>query len=237
MSIRKLRKICEKIEEKEEPKNKIFYSVSMHGKETDKTYIIPEGVRIVMFCYSGRILDICPKFDLFNWENIFLDEDATYNWCTFLASLSQYPSLKDHFCIYNSGSKIKDINFGIDLYFRDGVFKLPIMGSVYDSESDRTYISTEKIFSKVALKGAKKIIVDRHETAKRIRNKENSSEIYSYYDTFRGGYNLKTLIDVLKVYNSGFTLLLLTCREGEEHTDISQGKYVYEELQDLYIRV
>jgi hypothetical protein len=232
MSVESLKKVCEKIPEKEDEKNKIFYTVSMHGEETARDFVIPKNVRIVMFCYSGRLLHICPKFDLFNWENIFLDENATYNWCTFLSTLYQYPSLRDHFCIYEEGDIIKDINFGIDPYFRDGVYKLPITGLV--KEDDTVYISSDKIFHKAIGMSAKRIIVDKKKVAKTLRDKEGVGQIYSYYDTFRAGYSLSRLLGVLSVYNKGFTLLLLTCREGVGYPNISKGKNVSTELEKLY---
>jgi hypothetical protein len=81
---------------------------------------------------------------------------------------------------------------------------------------------------------AKRIIVDKKKVAKTLRDKEGVGQIYSYHDTFRAGYSLSRLLGVLGVYNKGFTLLLLTCREGVGYPNISKGKNVLTELEKLY---
>lgn len=231
MSIHKIRKICEKLGDMGKES---FYTLSSHGYELEKDIIIPQGVRIIMFCYSGKILDICEKFDLFNWENIFLDEDSTYNYCTFLGTLVQYPSLRDHFCIYDTGMKIKEMEFIPDLYFRDGIYKLPIYGSGYDKDNSTLYLSDQKIFSQAMSKvKSKRVIVDKKQTAKILMEKNENGHIFSFHETFSGVYTLSRLIENLKLKERKFTLLLLTCRESTGYKDISVGKNVYSELEKL----
>jgi hypothetical protein len=251
----KLRNICEKIEEKQgekqdehNPKNKIFYAVNMHGTEKSDDFVIPENVRIIMFCYSGRELKICPTFDLKNWRDILLNEDASFNYCTFITSLV-HSTLRDHFCVYNPGHTIKDIMMNTDPDFRSGIFKLPVKAvSVKDisirdeginegkndniNEHNTAYISSSDIFSDVSSLGFRNIKVDRQQVAKDIRYRESDMIIMSYYKS-ADEIRLSRLVKELLAKHKGFTLLLLTCRQGLPY-NLEKGNRVYEEVEMLY---
>jgi hypothetical protein len=228
--IKNLKSICEKLGEKEDQINKNFWTVNMHGDELTEDFIIPEGIRIIMFCYSGRELNICPRFDKFNWREIFLNEDASYNYCTFISNISQYSSLRDHFCVYNSGHTIKDILLTPDRSFRSGVYKLPVQAAVKDQESDTVYISSPELFSKVIHRETKNVRVDRANTAKIIKDKNIPNTLI-----FSQQYNFQkiTLSKLVQKLGKNYTLLLLTCRTGKKQK-IEPAPTVVEELQQLY---
>lgn len=251
----KLRNICEGIEKKIEKKieeknsednsiNKIFYAVNMHGTEKSDDFMIPKNVRIIMFCYPGRVLSVCPKFDLKNWRDILLNEDASFNYCTFITSLT-HSTLRDHFCVYNPGHKIKDIMMNTDPEFRSGIFKLPVKAiSIKDIKNDSdninenksghnlAYISSDDIFSDVSSLGFRNIKVDRQQVAKDIRYRESDMIIMSYYKS-ADEIRLSRLVKELLAKHKGFTLLLLTCRQGLPY-NLEKGNRVYEEVEMLY---
>lgn len=228
--IKTLKTICEKLDEKEEPVNKNFWTVNMHGDELSEDFLVPQGIRIIMFCYSGRKLNICPRFDKFNWREIFLNEDASYNYCTFISNIAQYSSLRDHFCIYEAGHTVKDILLTPDPSFRSGVYKLPVQAAVKDEESNTVYISSPELFSKVIHRETKNVRVDRANTAKIIKDKNIPNTII-----FSPHYNFQkiTLSKLIQKLGTNYTLLLLTCRTGKKQKLIP-APTVSEELQKLY---
>jgi hypothetical protein len=134
-NIRNLEKICKKIEKKEnemggiirhQPINKNFFVLSSHGSDLYSDFTVPKGVRIILFCYSGRELYVRDNFDRFIWNKIMFKKNTSFNYCTFLSNLSMYPSFRDHFCIYNQGDKFHDLRIETDKYFMDGLFQLPV---------------------------------------------------------------------------------------------------------------
>lgn len=240
MAIHNLKEICKNLKEDETEINKNFWAVNMHGDEIKEEFVVPKGIRIIMFCYSGRKLDICPRFDKFNWEEIFLNEDASFNYCTFLANLVQYSSLRNHFCVYEEGSKILDLELSSDELFRNGIYQLPVQAAVYDPKTEEIYMSSSEIFDKVVAKirNVKRISVNRKKTAEIAKDKETDAIIFSkVIDVPK--LKLSELVRKLRIkigqpYPSDLTLLLLTCRTGKEKRGILRPPTVYEELEKLY---
>jgi hypothetical protein len=193
--ISKLKKICMQIDEKEPDMDKNFWAVNMHGDERMDEFIVPDGVRIIMFCYSGRKLDVCPRFDRFNWREIFLNEEASFNYCTFLSNISQYSSLRDHFCVYEKGTSIKDLDFSTDEYFRNGIFRLPVHASVFDPEMEEVYVSSSEIFDQVISKIGKvrRILVDKSKVANLVKDKDTDAIIFPLILTFPKSHFLNLL--------------------------------------------
>lgn len=238
--INNLKQICQKLNENEPEMDKNFWAVNMHGDETKDEFEIPKGVRIIMFCYSGRSLHVCPRFDKFNWREIFLNEDASYNYCTFLANLSQYSSLRDHFCVYEEGTTIRDLVFTSDELFRNGIYQLPVYAAAYEPNSDQVFVSSEKVFDKAVRESIKirRISVNRENTAKVIKDKDSNAIIFSKSIQIPK-ITLSTLVknlgtEVGRETKKGFTLLLLTCRTGEKRHGIIHPPTVYEELEKLF---
>jgi hypothetical protein len=234
--IERLASICEELDEDEPAMNKNFYAVNLHGYETKEDFIIPENVRIIMFCYSGRKLNVCPRFDKFNWTKIFTNESAAYNYCTFLANIAQYSSIRDHFCIYNPGDRIKNINFRPDDYFRHGLFALPVHAAVYVREDNRIYTtdsdSTGKtIISRSLSRYTSNVKTDREKACSTLRYSENPAIILSPH--IMNANQLSTIVNNLKFKHGGVTLLLLTCREGKP-VKLPHTIRVKEELELMY---
>ena len=128
--------------------NKNFFFLNAHGEELEEFYEIPKGIRVIMFCYSKR-LDVCPKFDRFNWEHILLDPKATENYCNFLSTISKYKSINDHFCIYEEGDTIRNLSIFTDEYFREGLYRLPVKGYAYDEPTKTVIISDGTLMSEI----------------------------------------------------------------------------------------
>jgi hypothetical protein len=238
--VSRLKNICQQLGEKEPPMDKNFYACNLHAYETSEDLVIPEGVRIIMFCYSGRILNICPRFDKFNWKQIFTNKDASYNYCTFLSNLVQYSTLRNHFCVYEPGSTIKDLKFIGDKYFRDGVFQLPVKAAVMDWDDNIVYTTSDKVTEHVMttrpaslqMDSATSIRKNRDKAVTLLRYKENPAYIKSSHMDMLF-QPLSTLIKNLKFRSGGCTLLLLTCREGKRHK-LRRSPRVYDELKKLY---
>lgn len=231
--VKRLKDICYRLDEKEPEIDKNFYAINMHGTELADNYIIPKGIRIIMFCYSGRILKICPRFDTFNWSEIFLNEDSSYNYCTFLSNLVQYSTLRDHFCVYNSGDIIKDIIFHSDEVFRDGIYRLPVYAAVTDPADGTTYVSSSEIFTKAIERfKSHKTVVDPKRVGKILRHKESNAIIFSKH-IFHSGTKLSTLIRDIQYQQKEFTMLILTCRKSKGF-ELPHTRRVYEELNRLY---
>lgn len=229
-----LKKICVELKEDEPPIDKNFWAINMHGDEMMNEFVVPKGVRIVMFCYSGRKLNICPRFDKFNWREIFLNEDASFNYCTFLANLSQYSSMREHFCIYTAGNTIRDLILSPDEYFRSGIYRLPVQAAVHDNETNQVYVSSPEIFDKAVSQSSdiRRISVNRQITARIAKNKDTNTIIFSeHIDAPR--IQLSSLV---KKLGSGYTLLLLTCRTGESRRGLIHPPTVREELHKMFER-
>lgn len=234
--LKTLAKISRRIDLKNEPKvNKNFYAVNMHGFETHNILKIPKGIRVVMYCYSGEALYVCEKLDQFIWENVLLNPDAVVNYHTFISALAGSPMFRDHFCVYNPGDTIPDIMFGTDKEFRDGIFRLPIKGAVYDGV-DTLYVSDESVFPDVISRNEdiRIVKVSRKDTAKLISYKGYQNIIFSDWKIPLKVSALSKIIDEMKALGKEGTILLLTCREGL--TDLpgkKDGKFLYDELGDL----
>jgi len=236
MSVSNLKNICLELREDEPSIDKNFFAVNMHGDELKEDFIIPEGVRIVMFCYPGKKLDICQRFDEFNWREIFLNEDASYNYCTFLGNLSQYSSLRDHFCVYKAGNRIRDLRLSSDQDFRHGVYKLPVYAGSYDYDNEQAYVSSPEIFDKFIgqTKNIKRVSVNKKIIAKIAKDNKKQLIILSKHILIQK-INLSSLVKkLLFEMNSGFTLLLLTCRTGEIRDELFSAPLVREELGKMF---
>lgn len=237
-TILNLKQICQKLNENEPEINKNFWAINMHGDELETDFTVPRGVRIIMFCYPGRKLDICPRFDQFNWEKLFLDENASFNYCTFIANLSQYSSLRDHFCVYEEGQTITELEFTPDEMFRSGIYKLPVQAAVYEKETQQIYLSSPDIFGKTAkyIQNVKRILVNKHKTAKLAKDRESELIIFSKgFETEK--ITLSSLIKKLRTEpgkdtHTDLTLLLLTCRTGVRRYE-RFPKTVHNELENM----
>jgi hypothetical protein len=235
--IKKLANICSNINEPEEPRmNTTFYSVNMHGYETKEDFIIPKNTRVIMFCYSGKILNMCPTFEKFVWEKINTNKYATFNYCTFLANIAQYSSIRNHFCVYNEGDKIKNIEFETsDNDFRDGIYKLPVRGGVYVEKDNKIYTtdstSTFKILTEPQFlqRYTKNVSKNLEKASSSMRNLNNKFILLS--PKLIGIYNLSLLLNNLST--TGATILLFTCREGKTDRSIIQHK-IHTELEKIY---
>lgn len=238
--IQNLRKICQGLDELEKDTDKNFWVVNMHGDEIPEKFTVPEGVRIIMFCYPGCRLNIWPKFDRFNWREIFMNEDASYNYCTFLSNIVQYPSLRDHFCVYDAGKTVDDLVFSPDENFRSGIYNLPVYGAVYDKNSNTVFSSSEKVFAETVKETVKvgKIVVDKNKTADMIKDKFSPAIFFSKHfepEQMRLSELVRKLSVVLgSERKKGFTLLLLTCRTGEKRWTSTFPPTAYQELEKLY---
>ena len=99
-----------------------FYFLNCYGEELEKDYEVPNGVRVIMFCYSGKILNVCNVFEKFNWSNILLNPNTFTDYCNFLSAISKNKNVNDHFRVYEEGDIIKNINLYSDNNFREGIF-------------------------------------------------------------------------------------------------------------------
>ena len=223
-SIERLKKICEDLKDDEPDIDKNFWAVNMHGDELEDDFIVPKGVRIVAFCYPGWKLNICPRFDKFNWREIFLNEEASFNYCTFIANLSRYSSLKNHFCVYEEGSNFRNLILSPDEYFRSGIYKLPVKAAAKD-ENGVVYVSTPDIFPDVfsVIGSSKRIVLDRASVGQIAKDK--NSETWVLSDARRDvKIRLSDLVNSLRIKmgeskRQDFTLLLLSCRTGKRRKE------------------
>lgn len=234
-----------------EPINSNFYFVNAHGDELEKLYEIPPGVRIVMFCYSKN-LDVCQKFDKFNWENILLDPVASSNYCNFLSAISQYSSIKDHFCVYEPGDVIRNLLISTDKTFREGLYRLPVKGYAYDVEnntivvSDGTLLSEvhkdEKLNKMMKKTERRRVAVDGKRVADLLRVQSDVGIVQSQVRKIHKNALLSNLINSLRMHMQEFTILLMVCRTRNEEEiertkgvaeNISSGKFVSKELDRM----
>jgi hypothetical protein len=222
--------------------NKNFYLLNAHGEELETNYEIPKGVRIIMFCYSGKILDICHKFDKFNWSHILLNPNTSSNYCSFLSAISKYSSIRDHFCIYEENDVIKNIMLYSDENFREGMFRLPVKGFAYDKNSESVVISSNTLMSEVIkdkrLKNLfknnpKRIRIDDTRIVNLLRKNNDVGIINSFVRKIKDQISLSKLINSMKLRENEFTLLLMVCREGIGDYNISRGKKVIDEVNTM----
>lgn len=239
-SVHNLKQICLELKENEPETDKNFWAVNMHGDEILEEFAIPKGIRIIMFCYSGRKLNVCPRFDKFNWREIFLNEDASFNYCTFLSNLVQYSSLRDHFCVYESGNVIRDLILTEDSQFRSGIYQLPVHAGVYDPDTDQVYVSSPEIFDKAVANSpnVKHISVNRQITAEIAKDKDSNTIIFTKvlaYPKIKLSELVKKLATKMgSEQTNGYTLLLLTCRTGQPRYGLHRQPTVYQELEKIY---
>jgi hypothetical protein len=230
--VSRLRQICELIGDNDIGMDKNFYVVNHHGYETDEDFNIPSGIRIIMFCYSGKILKICPKFDKFIWDAIMTNPDASYNYCTFLSNIAQYSSIRNHFCVYEGGQTIKNLMFENrpDDYWIHGIFNLPVDMTV--RINPEKYITTNE--TNVGTFGDADVEVNPKKAVKAARTGTpytiRSHVIYPGA-TF---VSLKeTVNEIIEHGDRNFTLLLFTCRSGKKQ-NIIKGYRIRSEIQKIY---
>lgn len=225
--------------------NRNFYFLNGHGEELETDYEVPNGVRIIMFCYSGEILNICNRFDKFNWSNILLDPLASSNYCTFLSAISEYSSINDHFCVYEAGETIKNIQLHSDKEFREGLFRLPVKGFAYDKSADSIVISKNTPMNQVLKNpelhkffknNRKKIKIDDKRVVDLMREQNEVTIIESYVRKIHKTIRLSNLINSMKLHGP-FTILLMVCREGVGSDTISNGRIIKDEVMRMKRRI
>jgi hypothetical protein len=225
--------------------NKNFFFVNGHGEETKYNYEVPKGVRIVMFCYSGATLNICDRFDKFNWSNILLDPSTSSNYCAFLSKISEYSSIRDHFCIYEEGDVIKNIKLHTDPYFREGLFRLPVKGYAYDKSTDSIVISSNTTLSDINTDSKLKeffkkrrthIRIDDKRVVELMRKNNDVTIIKSYVRPIYKSILLSNFLNPIRQH-SPFTVILMVCRDGFPSEDISKGRQVKDEILKMKRRL
>lgn len=244
---RKLSKKDCKIYEESKMINNNFFLLNAHGNEKETDYEVPKGVRIIMFCYSGAILDICKKFDRFNWSNILLDPTSSSNYCSFLSAISEYSSIRDHFCIYEENDVIKNLMLFSDKVFREGLFRLPVKGFAYDEKNETVVISSNTMISDVnkderlkkLVKNAPRthIKVDDKRIVELMRKNNDVAIIKSFVRHIKTKISLSNLINSMRSKERDFTLLLMVCREGVGSEVISKGRRVIDEMEKMRKRI
>lgn len=218
---------CRNYKSSNEPINKNFFFVNAHGLETESLYKIPSGVRVIMFCHE-KTLNVCKRFDRFNWEHILLDPSASSNYCSFLSTISQYSSIRDHFCVYEPGSIIRNQRIYGDEHFRNGLYRLPVKGYVYDADDCSVIVSDGTLIAEInddpVLKkmmkncNRKRYYVDSRKVSNFLRTQNDVGIIKSYVKGIYPDSNtfLSNLINSMKIHQSEFTILLMTCRNRDE---------------------
>jgi len=218
--------------------NKNFYFLNCDSEEPENEYEIPKGVRIVMFCYSGKILNVCNAFDKFNWSNILLNPDSSSDYCNFLSAISDYSSINDDFSVYEEGDTIKNINLYSENTIRQGVFKLPVKGFFYDKKTDSIIISSNTPMSSIVRQSelkrffkdkSQKIIIDDNKIVDLMKKNKNVSIIESYVKKIHKSIKLSNLINSMKNHGN-FTMLLMVCKNGEENRSFSNGRVIKDEV-------
>jgi hypothetical protein len=231
--------------------NRNFFFLNAHGDEIERIWEVPKGVRIIMFCYSKE-LQVCDRFDRYNWSHILLDPSASDNYCDFLKNISGYSSIKDHFCIYEEHDRIRDIDIETDEKFREGMYRLPVKGYVYDKNNDSIIVSDGTLMSEIhkhselnkIMNGSKpkKIVVDSKKIVDLLRVNNKVGIIQSHVRKIHDKARLSNLINSMKLHMSGLTILLMVCRNRDEYArsktggefdDISPGRVVSDELKRM----
>ena len=231
--------------------NRNFFFLNAHGDEIERIWEVPKGVRIIMFCYSKE-LQVCDRFDKYNWSHILLDPYASDNYCNFLEKISGYSSICDHFCVYEENDLIRDLDIHTDENFREGMFRLPVKGYVYDEKDDSVIVSDGTLLSEIhknkelnrmMKKGKrKKIVVDSKKIVNLLRKKNKVGIIQSQVREIRYKARLSNLINSMKLHVNGLTVLLMVCRNRDEYSrkneggiadEISPGRVVKDELKRM----
>jgi hypothetical protein len=234
--------------------NRNFFFLNAHGEELNTPLEIPVGVRVIMFCHEKE-LEVCQKFDRFNWENILLNPSTSDNYCNFLNSISKYSSIRDHFCIYEEGDVIRNLRILTDEHFRDGLFRLPVKGYAYDSENEQLVVSDGILMSEVKsddklMKMMKKmkrihIKVDSKRVSELLSIQSEVGIISSYVKKINNKTTLSNLIGTLKMNVPEFTILLMVCRDRAVYDlnpdvdipNIAKGLVVREEISRVNRRL
>ena len=218
-------------------KDNTFFFLNAHGTELNNTYKIPSGIRIIMFCYSKKLY-VSNCFDEFNWAHILLNPDTSTDYNSFINTISKYKTIRDHFCIYETGDTIYDINIYGDKNFRDGLFRLPVRGYGYEETTDTVILSDGTLFSEINSDPiVKKLIkrgshshikVDNKRLVKLFKNKKHVGIFKSFIKKIHSPINLSSLIKDIKKYTNQFTILLMICRDGnyKYNIEISKGKNI-----------
>ncbi len=225
--------------------NNNFYFLNGHGEELEKEYEVPNGVRIIMFYYSGKILNICNVFEKFNWSNILLNPNSFTDYYKFLSAISENKSINDYFRIYEEGDIIKNINLYSDNNFREGIFKLPVKGFCYDKKSDSIVISsntpTSSIVNYPELKNffkekQKKIIIDDNKIIDLMKKNKNVYIIENYFRKIYKSVKLSNFINSMRIYQN-FTILISVYKEEKEIKLSSSGRKIEDELEKIKRRI
>ncbi len=220
--------------------NNNFYFLNGHGEELEKEYEIPKGVRIIMFCYSGKILNVCNIFEKFDWSYILLNPKTFTDYCNFLSAISENKSVNDHFRVYEEGDIIKNINLYSDYNFREGIFKLPVKGFCYDKSSDSIVISsntpTSSIINYPQLKRffkekRKNVLIDDDKIIDLMKKNDDIFIIESYFRKLYKSVKLSNLINSMRI-NGNFTILLTVCKKGESNLN-PNGRKIEDELEKI----
>ena len=231
--------------------NKNFFFLNAHGDEIERLWEVPKGVRIIMFCYSKE-LQVCDKFDKYNWSHILLDPNASDNYCDFLTAVSGYNSIRDHFCIYEEHDIIRDLDIQTDEEFREGMYRLPVKGYAYDEKNDMVVVSDGTLLSEIhkdkelnrMMKGSKrkKVVVDSKRIVNMLRVQNKVGIIQSHVRQIHDNARLSNLINSMKLHVPGLTVLLMVCRNRDEDSrkatggaadNITPGRVVLEELERM----
>lgn len=225
--------------------NNNFYFLNGHGEELEEEYEVPNGVRIIMCYYSGKILNICNVFEKFNWSNILLNPNSFSDYYKFLSSISENKSINDYFRIYEEGDIIKNINLHSDSNFREGIFKLPVKGFCYDNKSDSIVISsntpTSSIVNYPELKDFfkekdKKIIIDDNKIIDLMKNNKNVYIIENFFRKIYKSVKLSNFINSMRIHQN-FTILISVCKEEKEIKLSSSGRKIEDELEKIKRRI
>lgn len=225
---------CRKYKHSKDPINKNFFFLNAHGLETEQLYKLPEGVRVIMFCHE-KTLNVCKRFDRFNWEHILLDPDASSNYCSFLSTISKYSSIRDHFCVYEPGSVIRNTTIYGDEYFRNGLYRLPVKGYAYDADDCSVVVSDGTLIAEInedpelkrLMKDCerKRYYVDGKKVSKFLQVQNDVGIIKSFVKGIYPDTNmvLSNLINSMKIHQQEFTILLMTCRNRDEERKRTKG--------------
>lgn len=217
--------------------NKNFYFLNGHGKELENKYEIPKGVRIILFRYSGEILNVCNFFRKFKWSNILLNPNFTSDYCNFLSAISEYKSVNGSFCVYEEGDIINNINLYSDNICREGIFKLPVKGFCYDNNFNSIVISSNTPVSSIVNNSElkyffkekrKKIVIDDNKIIDLMKKNNDVSIIESYSRKIYKNIKLSNLVNSMRIHEN-FTILLVVNKERESNL-ISNGRKIEDEL-------
>jgi hypothetical protein len=228
--------------------NRNFFFLNAHGEKLKKLYEIPEGVRIIMFCYSKE-LQVRKKFDEYNWSHLLLDPTASNNYYDFLTAISGYSSIRDHFYVYEEGDVIHNLDILTDDEFREGLYRLPMKGYVYDNKTDDIVLSDNSLLSEVQKdknyrklvrdNKCRSVVVNSKRIVKLLKDKKKVGIIQSQVKKIHDTTRLSNLIGSMKIHASSFTVLLMVCRDCDQEArkvfgvagDISKGRNILDELE------